>query len=638
MVRLAGVVGLTGLLLLTCTSADGEAYSLGFSRRADRLTWRPTFPSWSFATPVTLSASRDSTAMLRLNASATMSAILDQRDDRNNWTESATINTSLLYPILGPRASVGITANMSSRNATLLQQKTRSQTISFRFQYSPLANRDGRFESLRFSVVPGAITARRASPVNPDSVIEETGLQYTGSLSTSPDFSLAGRKLSTSVSLNKADNTLQNNKSRSESLRLSAGYSLPGDVRTNASFSEQRSQTGVTRSAIDSADTAVVAELSERRNTSVNTSMTFKALGYNVSGSQSWSKGLNTNTANADADPRNRYFARDRENEGWNVSASLDGRLVGGLTGRAHVTWAATDDRRLPVALATGAVYRDPTDDRQDRDLTTGGSLDWQLDGGRQIVLSGSARMNRVDNPGAPEQDRDSYNEVTSLSYRGARASGLRYDLTLTSTTAHRINLAAVRAAESQRNQELRLSANTSYERLATSISHNFEISARRTIFDFDRQVYTLIDRRSNIRRGWSMRHRLQRPLSETLQLNATYSFSADDFGTLIVEDERQIVEQDNTDHSVSAGVNYRPSEALSFGASYSFRLDRQWALSYGRSESSRELAFRNAHRNLAANLDYRPSGYTGFSARASRSRQRSGTFDDLSITLSRTF
>jgi len=134
------------------------------------------------------------------------------------------------------------------------------------------------------------------------------------------------------------------------------------------------------------------------------------------------------------------------------------------------------------------------------------------------------------------------------------------------------------------------------------------------------------------------MRHTLRHSLFETLQLNTTYSYSADDLGTLLVGNGSQIVEQDNNDHRISVSMNYRPSVATNFGVSYSYRLDRQWSFFYVRDTIDRELSFRNAHRNLAVSMSYKPTGYTGLTARASRSHQRSGTFDDLSLTISRTF
>lgn len=215
----------------------------------------------------------------------------------------------------------------------------------------------------------------------------------------------------------------------------------------------------------------------------------------------------------------------------------------------------------------------------------------------------------------------------------------MRYDVSLSSSRSHRVNLDATRSGDNQRSSELRLSTNTSYSRMAAQLSHNFEISARRSIFDFDRRINTrIVNRRSNIRRGWSMRHTIRRSLFERLQLNTTYSYSADDFGTLLVGNGSQIVEQDNNDHRISLAMNYRPNAATSFGVSYSYRLDRRWSFSYARDSIDRELSFRNAHRNFAVNMQYKPTGYTGLTARASRSHQRSGTFDDLSLTISRTF
>ena len=70
---------------------------------------------------------------------------------------------------------------MSSRKATLLKQRIRSQSYNFRFQYRPLADSDGPFKSLRINLTPGVITARRASAANLDSTIEEQGLQYNAS-------------------------------------------------------------------------------------------------------------------------------------------------------------------------------------------------------------------------------------------------------------------------------------------------------------------------------------------------------------------------------------------------------------------------------------------------------------------------
>lgn len=629
------------VLVLLPIVCESQTYSLNFSQRSNRTTWRPTFPGWNLRAPVSLAAAGDSTAMMRFNASASMTAILDQRDGRNNWRENASVRTSILYPVLGSRASVGINANMSVRNASLLNQKTRNQTISFRFQYKPLAGGTGRFREMRFDVVPGVITARRASPVNPDSTIEESGLQYNASMNVAPAFEIGGERLTTSMSASKSDNTLKSNKNRNESVRASTSYNLPGDVRASASVSENRSQQGVTRAVVDSfdgmADTLVAAEISERRSTRVGSSMSFAVFGFDVSGSQGWSQSVNTNTANEDADPRNRFFGRDRETDNWDFQSSIKGRLPAGVLGSLTTNYSTTDERRRPVRLSTGAIFRDPTDDREESNFLLRGSLDWQVKD-HTLTWSSSVRMVRIDNPGDPSQDRDSYNGFVTLGFRGMRESGLRYDLSLSSSSTQRTNIAASRSAENQENRDLRLSANTGYERLETTISHNFEISARRTIFDFDEDVGSnFADRRSNIRRGWSMRHTLRRRVFDDLHLNGSYAFSIDDFGTLLVEDGNQIVEEDNTDHRLKFGMSYRPDPRLSLGTNFTYRLDRRWDYTYFGGGSERDLTSRNVHRNLVTTLDYLPDGYTGVRARFSRSKQRSGTFDDLTITLSRT-
>jgi hypothetical protein len=47
-------------------------------------------------------------------------------------------------------------------------------------------------------------------------------------------------------------------------------------------------------------------------------------------------------------------------------------------------------------------------------------------------------------------------------------------------------------------------------------------------------------------------------------------------------------------------------------------------------------LLRRNAHQNLSANINYKPSRATSLSMRGSRSRQRSGTFDSFSVSFTR--
>ena len=619
--------------------AVGQTYSLSFSSRSNRMTWRPALPSWSYTAPVALSAAGDSTSMLRITASASLSATLNQRSDRDTWQENASVRTALNYPILGPKASIGVNASMSSRNATLLKQKIRSQTYSFRFQYRPLVDGDGSFRSLRINLTPGVITARRASAANLDSTIEEQGLQYNASLSVSPDMELAGRKVNASFSLSKRDNTLENNKNRSESLRVSGGYTLPRDVRVNASFSESRSELGATwaKTLVEedgsTARDSLITSISSRRSRNASATVSMEVAGFDINSSQSWSDSRNTNTANADDDPRNRYFTRDRESQRWQVRTTVSGKLPGGVVGRSTVSYSTSEQRRLPYGVSpSGEPLRDPTDDIDDRDLSLRGSLDWQVTEHHSLELSGTAGMVRVDNPGAPAQERDTYNQNVGMSYRGAAASGLNLDVSLTSGYTHRVNLDASRASHNSRNRELRLTIITSYARLGASISHNFEISARRTIFDFDRRVNP-VDRQSNIRRGWSMRHTARRSFFDHLALNGSYTYRADDYGTLLVDENSQIVEQENADHLVAFGMSYRPSTELTLGVNYSYRLDRHWDHTYlGISTDADE----NEHRNLSGNLSYTPGGLTSLSMRASRSRQRSGTFDSLVVTLSR--
>ena len=132
------------------------------------------------------------------------------------------------------------------------------------------------------------------------------------------------------------------------------------------------------------------------------------------------------------------------------------------------------------------------------------------------------------------------------------------------------------------------------------------------------------------------MRHSARRTFLEHLQLSVGYTYRADDFGILLVEDDLQIVEEDNTDHQITFSTSFRPSSALSMGMSYTYRLDRQWEYLYMTRVEERELAYRNAHRNLSADLNYTPADRTKLTLRAGRSVQRSGTFDSFSVTLSR--
>ena len=123
--------------LIQVEAGWGQLYSLQFTSRSKRMTWTSTIPSWSYTAPVALSASYDSTSMLRISASGSLTATLSERRAGDAWTENGAVRTSVNYPILGPKASVGITASMTSRNASLISQKIRNQTYSFRFQYRP---------------------------------------------------------------------------------------------------------------------------------------------------------------------------------------------------------------------------------------------------------------------------------------------------------------------------------------------------------------------------------------------------------------------------------------------------------------------------------------------------------------------
>lgn len=640
LLQLAGLMAALGL----ARPSDAQTYGLNFSKSSGRMSWRPSFPSWKLAVPVTLSAPGDSTSMLTISASTSLRTTLDQRRDGNSWQDDVSISSSVNYPILGPRASIGISASASSRSFSLVKQTNRQRTINFRFGFRPLAHSDGPFRSLRANLTPGVITARRASRANLDSTIEEKGIQYSASLNVSPDWKVAGKKVNTSINLGKTDNTLKNNKNRNENLRMSLGYTFPRKVRTSLSFSETRSQTGVTRAVITDdptaaagRDTMVTSELSERRGTNVRTSVNLKVAGFDVTSNQSWSESINTNTANADQDERNRFFARDRETQNVKLDLAVKGKVVSKLVGSTSLQWESGDQNRRPVTLANGAIFRDPSDDRKDRNLSLRGSLDWQLGEGRSIALSGSARTRRDDNPGAPDQDRDTFNTSAALRYRSRRESGLGYNVGISSTSTHKINLDATRSSENSRNRDIRLDIQTRYERLGTAITHNFEISVRRTIFDFDREVNaSALDRRSNIRRGWTMRHGLRRSFFDALQLTVNYTFRADDQGSFIVDSGSQIVEEDNSDQRISLGTSYRPFDDLSLGVNYSYRLDRQWQYTYSGQGGERDLVRRDSARNIGANLDYKPRGHTSVTLRGSRSRQRAGTFDSFNVNLSR--
>ena len=637
--------------------SGAETYTLKFSKSSNRMTWSPSVPGWSYAVPVALSAAGDTTAKLRLSARTNMGATLTERSGNKTWQDNISLSSSINYPVLGPRASIGINASMSSRSSTLAKERIRSQSYGFSFRSSPFKGRGGPFENLRFSLTPSLITAGRATRANRDSTIEEKGIQYSAALNVSPKFKIGKEKISPSMRISKRDNTLKSNKSSSESLGLSGGYKLPKNVRVNLSFSESRSQQGLTRAVIDPVttdgevvnDTTVASERSLSRSRSLNSSVKFKVAGFNVDTRQKWSQRLNTNTANAALDARNRFFARDRKSVDRSFGITADGKLPGDVVSKVKFDFAEDELRRLAVELPDDGscppptkqiepgVCRDPGDDRENRSLALNGSLNWQLSNDHTFSIFGSTRVSRGDNPGAREQDRDTSTDNASLSYRAKLGSGLNVNTTFSVNSIHRIFLDASRSSQNSRNRDLRLSISTSYKRLGANLSHGFEISARRTIFDFDRQVnLSVIDRQSNIRRSWTMRHSVNRSFFEALRLNSSFRYSADDLGTLLLERDAQIVEQDNADYSLGVGMSYRPSSELSCGLNYSYRLDRQWKIAYTTQGAERDLARRSRHRNLRFSTNYDPSKATSITGSASRSRQRSGTFDSFSVALTR--
>ena len=456
--------------------------------------------------------------------------------------------------------------------------------------------------------------------------------------------------------MSKRDNTLESNKSRSESLSMSGSYKLPKNVRFSLSFGESRSQQGLSRAIITSAtdsvsgDTTVAAERSLSRSRNVSTSVKFKVLSFDIDSKQRWAQQLNMNTANSSLDSRNRFFARDRESNNRSFGLTANGKLPGEVVSRLKFDVTDNDLRRLAVELddvndpcpsptreIAPGICRDPSDDREDRRISMSGSLNWQFSSDHTFTLSSSTSASRGDNAGASEQDRDTSTGNASLSYRGKLESGLNLSSTVSLNNVHHIFLAASRSSQNSRNRELRLSLNTSYSRLGANLSHRFDISARKTIFDFDLQVNeSVIDRQSNIRRSWTMAHSANRTLFNSLKINSSFRYSAVDQGTLLLERDGQIVEQDNADYAIGTGMSYRPSADLSCGLNYSYRLDRQWKIAYTSQGPERQLSRRSPHRNLRLSTNYTPRPATSVSATASRSRQRSGTFDSFSVSLTK--
>lgn len=628
------------VLLLAGPSAGAANYTLSFSKYADRMSWSHRLPGWSYAVPVRLSAGRDSTSMLRLSASATLGSTVDNRNGQRSWQDNASVNTQVNYPVLGPRALIGIGGSMSVRNATLARQKLRNHSLDFRFQYSPLES--GAFRSLRVSVVPGLVTASRGNRANLDSTFAETGIQYNASMSVAPEMELSGRKLNTTLSLSKTDNTLTTNKNRSDVFSTTVGYELPGNVQTTLSARESRLRTGIPRRVTMAADSdavardSVVVDLQDSRSSTLSSGINLEVKGFSLRNSASYTGNLRTNTGANDPDPHNTYFGKDRKDAAWSLQSDLSGKLTRKLVGSTSLRLNTGDERFLPVRLATGQPYPNRSDDRSSQDYFVNGSLDWQFAEKDRLRLDGWTELRTATNPGDREQDQDKYTNNVRLSYNGTLRGGTAVTAGISHNYAHTVNLDARQAGNNSRNRDIALDFSTRYERLGLSMSHQFNISARRLIFDFDRQLYlTEAARKSSIRRGWSMTHTWRRTLVQSLQLNGRYAYRADDFGRLLVERGAQVVEEDNGGHDVLLGMSYAPSTVLTTSASYAYQLDRKWGHVYRQTEHRVPLR-RTERRTLNGSIGYNPSRTNRLQVQASRSRQSSGTFDNLSVTYTR--
>lgn len=639
----AWTAGAALLLIIATSAVDAQQYTLNFSKTSSRMSWNHRLPQWTYTTPVRLSSAGTGKSMLRINTSANMSSTFDERGDSRNWQDNASLNTSIDYPILGPRASLRLGANMSVRSATLTQQKIRNHSYNAGLQFSPL--QQGRFRSLRINVTPGLISASRATRANLDSTFEERGIQYNATVRVSPELNLAGKRVTNSLSLSKTDNTLESNRNQSERLSTSVGYTLPGDVRTNLSLNESRSQVGLPRSvSIDRVvngetvtETVVVVETQQSRNSQVSGNVSFKVAGFDLRSSGSYSENLRTNTASDDDSPGNTFFGKDRESQSWRLETSVSGQLFEPLVGRSSVRINNSSERFLPVQLPGDEIFRDSSADLERQNLFLNGSLDWQLASQHSIRLSTYAELRSEMNPGNREQDREVHTSSISLSYDGVTEGGTRVNANLESKYLHRVNLHATRSGDNSRNRDLSLSFNTRYQRLGMNVTHDFSISARRTIYDFDREVnLNAALRKSNIRRGWSMVHSVRRRVIDSMHLNARYTYNEDDYGVLLVERGAQVVAEDNSGHRFSVGMSYSPAKSLSTSINYNRSVDRQWQYDYANHGEQRYLSRRNEREGLSTSLNYNPDSGTTLSLRASRSRQLSGTFDSVTVTYSR--
>ena len=634
---LAGV-----LVLMPVVSAEGSQYTLRFNKSSTRMSWNQRLPSWQHSVPVGSKAAVGSAAALRISTSASLNYILDERNGEKTWQDRGLINWSIDCPILGHKMEMGLSGDVETRNATLQKQKIRDQTYSARVLYTPFEA--GLLRTLRIQISPGLITGTRSSRAKLDSTIKERGTEYDAQINTEPVFELGGRELSTSLVMRKEDNTLKHNKDLVEAFSLNLRYKLLGNASAVLSVSESRTGAGVTRAVIEptagsAVDTMIAADVATSRNSGIASKVGFQIKRFRVDAKLGYTENVNTNTAAASGDQStNRFFAHDHETVRWDFSTELSGKLTEGLILESTINQRLRDARFLGVQLPDGSRYRIDSEDRQDRELSLDTSLDWKVASEHRLGISSKVRAIRDKNPHAPQLDRDTYRNGFTISYARVYASGLQLKLGIGSSFYHRVNLHVSRSSDNFRNRDLNLDIDTRYQRFDTSITHNFVLSARSTIYAFARQVNPRdADRRSNIRRGWSMRHALQKRLIRNVQTSLSYAYRADDFGRYIVEDDAQIVEEDNSDHTASCGISYRPNKVVSLTSNYTYRLDRQWDHNYKDFHEFRSLVIRNQHENLSVSVDYRPTRNTTVNFRGSRSRQRSGIFDTFNVGYVRT-
>ena len=527
------------------------------------------------------------------------------------------------YPILGPRASIGLATSFSQRRATLRRQNLANRTFTFNMQYRPLP--EGAFQSLRIKVAPGLVTASR---LGQGGAIEEQGVEYSASLSAAPNWSVGGEEVSNTFSLSKRDNTLRANKDRSETLNLGLGYSWPHQVRTSFNFSESRTQQSLSQRLVSGQ-----GGLRHTRSRRLGTSLAWQGGGWNISNSFNLRWSALDYSVNALAAVDNRLFGKNRRDWDWSSATGLSGRF--GEAVAASVNWSSgrRDERFAAVADVDGAVLLDRRVGRSGGDMSVRGQLDWQRGEGRNLVLGGQAVLKREDNPNEPRQERDFFSLNVHLSYRGQLGRELAGTIQLSSRFAHKVNLSAATAGDNFRTRDLELKVRTSYQRLGMGISHNFAVAAKRTLYDFDRLLSrTEGERRSGIRRVWSTQHSLQRRFGQRLQLSTAFNLRADDDGKLIGEEGVQLLDGEGLDHSLSCSAAYAEDESWSLKARYRYALARQWRYAFIGGGYRRRLERSSGHRTLSLSLDYHPGREQTVSLSGSQTRQASGAFSRFTV------